>query len=236
MSLSLTFYQDARPHTCSYLADQLSQNLYPDPAMPMTNGLYSELIQYGFRRSGNSSYRPHCPACNACVPVRINIATFRPNRSQRRCLKRNSHLSQYEKSAVFSEEHYSLYARYLNTRHANAGMDNPTTESYRHFLLSYWSDTLFIEFRDGEKLVGIAVTDQVDNALSAFYTFFDPDYANQSLGTYAILQQIDLAQTMGLSYVYLGYYIADCQKMSYKKNFSGLEGFIDHQWQALDKE
>ena len=234
MSLSLTFYQDAQPHSCSYLSEQLSQNLYPDPAIPITNDLYSELIQHGFRRSGNSSYRPHCPACNACVPVRINIAAFRPNRSQRRCLKRNSLLSHYEKLAVFSEEYFSLYTKYLNTRHANAGMDIPTPESYRRFLLSNWSDTLFIEFRDAEKLVGIAVTDKVEHALSAFYTFFDPDYAKQSLGTYAILQQIELAKTIGLSYVYLGYYISDCQKMSYKKNFSGLEGFIDHQWQALD--
>jgi arginine-tRNA-protein transferase len=234
MALSLKFYQDAQPHTCSYLSDQKAQNLYPDPSLPMTNEIYSELIQYGFRRSGNSSYRPHCPACQACVPVRINIKQFVLSRSQRRCLKRNQQLTISHHPAEFNPEHFSLYNRYLNARHAGGGMENPSEESYRNFLLSYWSHTRFIEFRDGPKLIGLAVTDTVDNALSAFYTFFDPDYAQQSIGTYAILEQINLAKARDFSTLYLGYWIEDCQKMRYKQNFSGLEGYINHQWQALE--
>jgi len=233
MSLSLKFYQDAQSHTCSYLPEQQSQNLYPDPALPMSNTLYSQLIQHGFRRSGNSSYRPHCPACQACVPVRINIAQFTPSRSQRRCLKRNEHIRTTHHPAVFNPQHFALYRRYLNARHIDAGMDNPTKESYQHFLMSYWSDTHFIEFFDDSKLIGLAVTDYVDDALSAFYTFFDPDYEKQSLGTYAILEQIKLAKSLGFSMLYLGYWIENCQKMRYKQNFSGLEGYIDQQWQAL---
>jgi len=234
MSLSLKFYQDAQAHTCSYLSDQQSQNLYPDPTLPMSNALYSQLIQYGFRRSGNSSYRPHCPACQACIPVRINIEQFVLSRSQRRCLKRNQHITTSHHPAEFNSEHYALYRLYLNARHANAGMDNPTEESYRHFLMSYWSDTHFIEFRDGSKLVGLAVTDYIDDALSAFYTFFDPEYDKHSLGTYAILEQVKLAKLRNFSMLYLGYWIEDCQKMRYKQNFSGLEGYIDHQWKRLE--
>ncbi len=236
MSLSLSFYQDVHAHECAYLPDELSQNLYPDPTIPMTNELYSQLIKMGFRRSGNSSYRPHCPECQACIPVRINVNQFKPNRSQRRCLKRNEGITRHLQPAIFKHDHFALYSRYLNARHAGAGMDNPTSNSYRHFLLCYWSDTLFVEFRHRNRLVGVAVTDQVDHALSAFYTLFDPDYEKQSLGTYAILQQIEMAKSFDLPYLYLGYWIADCQKMAYKQNFSGLEGFIDQEWKRLDIE
>tara|TARA_B110000285_G_scaffold224526_1_gene281481 strand:- start:218 stop:925 length:708 start_codon:yes stop_codon:yes gene_type:complete len=235
MDLSIKFYQDAHSHQCSYLPGQKARNLYPDPELVMTNEVYSQLIQHGFRRSGNSCYRPHCPACNACVPVRINIDKFKISRSQRRCLKRNQNLTITHHLAEFNLEHYSLYSRYLKTRHANAGMDNPTQISYCDFLTSDWGDTHFIQFHDDSKLVGLAVTDYIDNAISAFYTFFDPDYTQQSIGTYAILEQINIARNHGLSYVYLGYWIENSQKMSYKQNFSGVEGYIDHQWQPLER-
>lgn len=233
MSLSLKFYQDAQPHGCAYLPDQQAQNLYPDPSSPMTNKLYSQLIQFGFRRSGNSSYRPHCAACSACIPARIRVSDFNISRSQRRCLKRNESITTHHHPALFNPEHYALYDRYLRARHGGGGMDNPTEESYQHFLLSYWSETQFLEFREGDRLVGVAVTDHVDQALSAFYTFFDPDYQSNSIGTYGILEQIKLARSLKLPYLYLGYWIADCQKMRYKANFSALEGYIDHQWQTL---
>ena len=234
MSLSLKFFQDAHSHNCPYLPEQQSQNLYPDPALPMSNPLYSELIQFGFRRSGNRSYRPHCPRCDACVPARINVSEFKLSRSQRRCIKRNALITTHEHPAKFNPEHFALYTRYLNYRHKDAGMDNPSEESYQHFLMSYWSESQFIEFRDGDHLVAVAVTDYVDHALSAFYTFFDPDYQSSSLGTYAILEQISLAQSLDLPYLYLGYWIADCQKMRYKSSFSAVEGYIDLQWQPLN--
>ena len=139
MSLSLKFFQDAHSHDCSYLPEQQSQNLYPDPALPMSNALYSELIQFGFRRSGNSSYRPHCHSCNACVPVSIKVSAFTPSRSQRRCIKRNNMITTHQHPDKFNPEHFALYASYLNYRHKDAGMDNPSEENYQHFLMSYWS-------------------------------------------------------------------------------------------------
>ena len=178
MSESLAFYQDS-PHPCSYLEAREASNIYPDPNHPMTNGLYSHLIQYGFRRSGALAYRPHCLNCQACVPVRINTAQFKLNRSQRRCLQRNQHL----------------------------------TVSHHP-----------------------AMTDYVQHGLSALYTFFDPNMSTHSLGTYAILQQINIAKTHGLPWVYLGYWISNCQKMKYKQNFSGIEGYINQKWQALNDE
>lgn len=113
-------------------------------------------------------------------------------------------------------------------------MDNPTKESYLNFLTCDWGQTSFIEIRHESKLVAVAITDYVANGLSALYTFFDPDMAQYSLGTYAILQQINIAQTQGLSWLYLGYWIKDCRKMQYKQNFSAIEGYIDQQWQALE--
>lgn len=229
---SLKFYQDS-PHDCSYLDEQQTQNIYPDPNVAMSNALYSHLIQHGFRRSGNHAYRPHCQSCQACIPVRINIANFTTNRSQRRCLQRNQHLTMTFAPAEFNPEHYQLYCQYLASRHLGGGMDDPSEERYIEFLTSRWSSTSFIEFRDQSKLVAVAVTDHVQNGLSAFYTFFDPELKKQSLGTYAILQQINHAQAHGLSWLYLGYWIKNCQKMSYKQSFLALEGYREQQWQLL---
>lgn len=233
MSFTIKFYQDARSHACSYLPERYAQNMYPDPNHPMNIRIYNQLIQHGFRRSGNHVYRPHCLQCQACIPVRINVNQFSASRSQRRCLKRNEQLTVIEKEAIFNDEHFELYQRYLAARHANGGMDNPTEESFSHFLTSYWCDTQFIEFRDQGKLIAVAVTDFLDDGLSAFYTFFDPDYQQASLGTFAILKQIELAKSLHLSSLYLGYWIADCQKMSYKQDFSALEAYQDQCWQAL---
>ncbi|HCD05158.1 MAG TPA: arginyltransferase, partial [Methylophaga sp.] len=203
--MSLDFYQD-RPHACSYLEDRLARNIYPDPLRPLTNTLYSQLIQHGFRRSGEHVYRPFCPACDACVPVRIDVNNFRPNRSQRRCLRNNNDIDIVIKPANFNAEHYELYQRYLAHRHPGGGMDNPSKETYLQFLTSSWSDTAFIEFRAREKLLAVAITDFVTDAASAFYTFFDPELSARSLGTFAILKQVELAQQQNLSWLYLGYW------------------------------
>lgn len=232
--MSLNFYQD-RPHSCSYLTDRLARNIYPDPLRPASNALYSQLIQYGFRRSGEHIYRPHCPACNACVPVRIDVQRFTANRSQRRCLRRNQDIDISIKSAEFDETHYALYQRYLAYRHAGGGMDNPKKETYLQFLTSSWSDTAFIEFRREHQLVAIAVTDFVNDAASAFYTFFDPQLDKRSLGTFAILKQLELARQQNLSWLYLGYWIGDSDKMRYKSQFSALQQF-DGQWRPFDKK
>ena len=175
--MSLDFYQD-RPHACSYLEGRQARNIYPDPMRPLTNALYSQLIQHGFRRSGEHVYRPFCQACNACVPVRISVNHFRPNRSQRRCLKKNDDVTLSIRPEVFDDEHYDLYQRYLAHRHAGGGMDNPSKETYLQFLTSSWSDTAFIEFRTPDKLLAVAITDFVNDAASAFYTFFDPEYSD----------------------------------------------------------
>lgn len=231
--MSLDFYQD-QPHACSYLEGRRARNIYPDPTKPASKALYSQLIEHGFRRSGDHIYRPFCPDCDACVPVRIDVNNFRPNRSQRRCLNKNRDIEMKVRPAEFHFEHFALYSRYLAGRHPGGGMDNPTTDSYINFLTSSWCDTAFIEFRLGEKLVALAVTDFINQGASAFYTFFDPAMDKRSLGTFAILKQIELVRNYGLSWLYLGYWIEESPKMRYKTNFSALEAHRS-KWRKVDK-
>lgn len=233
MNNTIQFYQDA-PHSCSYLDDHQARNLYPDPNLVMTNALYGQLIQHGFRRSGDITYRPYCQSCNACVPVRIDVNNFHPNRSQRRCLSKNQDITLSVLPTDFNAEHFQLYCRYIADRHAGGGMENPTEESYVNFISSHWCDTKLIEFKKQDQLVAIAVTDFIADGASAFYTFFDPDLSKNSLGTFSILQQIYLTKKYNLSKLYLGYWIKNCRKMQYKQNFSSVEAYTNQQWQSLN--
>jgi len=201
----------------------------------MTPGLYGHLINHGFRRSGEFVYRPYCPQCNACLPVRILADEFKPSRRHRRIWRQNQDINVRVLKSAFNEEHAQLYTRYIQARHSGGSMDDPDPDRYRGFMYSHWCDTDYIEFRLNQKLVGMAVTDRVKQGVSAFYTFFDPDLSRRSLGTFAILWQIHYCQQLGLPYVYLGYWIAECEKMNYKSEYQPQEIWLDDQWQTLDE-
>ena len=221
------------PHPCSYLPDRDTINLVADPRVTINTRLYSALVEQGFRRSGEFTYRPRCPDCDACVSMRLPVARFRPNRAQRRVLKRNQDVSLIAQPALFNAEHFDLYQRYLSTRHPGGGMDNPTREDYLRFLTAAHIDTLFYELRSPEQLIGVAVVDRLRNGLSAVYTFFEPRAAQRSPGTLAILLQIQQAQQLGLEYLYLGYWIERCDKMRYKADYRPSEGYVDGHWVTL---
>jgi len=228
-SLSLAFYSTPR-YACSYVPGRDAVTLFADPSIHKTPQLYATLSAFGFRRSGEHLYRPRCPHCSACIPVRIPVADFRPNRVQRRTWQRNRDLRISRLPAGFEPEHFQLYARYLRHRHPGGGMDNPTVESYMDFLTATWSETMFYEFRLRDRLIAVAVVDQLPEALSAVYTFFDPDCAARSPGRHAVLHQIELARASGLRWVYLGYWIRDCRKMRYKDEYQPLEYYVDGHW------
>ncbi|HEX7338340.1 MAG TPA: arginyltransferase [Rhodanobacteraceae bacterium] len=221
------------PHPCGYFADRVAQNLVIDPAAPQLDHLYGQALASGFRRAGGHLYLPRCHGCHACTPSRIPVAQFRPDRSQRRCLARNADLTFAIHAAGYSDERFALYQHYLGTRHRNGGMDNAEADDFTRFLTAPWSRTRFLEWRLDERLVAVAVTDVCDDALSAVYTFFDPDLAARSLGTHAILAQIDLARARSLAHVYLGYWIDGHPKMDYKRRFHGLEILTVDGWQRL---
>jgi arginine-tRNA-protein transferase len=139
------------------------------------------------------------------------------------------------RNAGFSDEHFSLYRRYINARHADGNMTNPLPEDYREFLYSDWSDTFFLEFREESRLLAVAVCDRVNSGLSAVYSYYDPYTPNRSLGTYCVLQMIEQARQMEFDYLYLGYLIHQSQKMSYKQLFRPLEVLIGSRWQDHDR-
>lgn len=230
----IQFYLTAH-YACSYLPEQRARSQVATPTHLIDGQAYSALIRAGFRRSGQFTYRPHCEQCRACVPVRVDVARFAPSRTQRRCLKRNGSLDARFLPLDFKEEHYALYRSYLGSRHAGGGMDRDGPDQYTQFLLSSNVDTVMVEFRDGDNgLAMISVVDQIDDGLSAVYTFFDPERAQDSLGVYGVLWQIELARRLELPYLYLGYWIAASRKMAYKTQYAPLEGLIDGRWQPLD--
>lgn len=219
------------PHECSYLGDRQSVTLFADPRYPKTNSLYASLSQRGFRRSGEHLYQPQCPGCSACIPIRIPVNEFQPRRQQRRTWQQNRDLETVVKPPQFEVEHFELYCRYIATRHAGGGMDDPSPNSYMNFLTASWSDTVFIEFRNtSRQLLAVAVADRLPGALSAVYTFFEPDSAQRSLGRQAILYQIELARKSLRKWLYLGYWIADCRKMAYKAEYRPLEYLSHGEW------
>jgi len=224
------------PHECTYLGDRLARTVFLDPNLPELTAVYDRLSLYGFRRSGHHIYRHDCQNCKQCFSVRIPVQEFVPRRSQRRVWRKNEDLTVSLVSPIFNSEHFDLYCRYQNSRHEGGGMDNPTPKSYIEFLTSNWSRTGFYEFRLDEQLLAIAVVDRVKTGLSAVYTFFDPDYSARSLGAYAILWEIEKAKLMNLDNLYLGFWIKDCQKMSYKSEYQPLEYYSQGKWQKQVKQ
>ena len=217
-------------HDCSYLPGQQASTIFADPKVSIDKDLYSQLSYLGFRRSGQHYYRPNCEKCQACTPIRVDAGHFQRSRSQKRIWKKNSSLKGKMLPAGFHEDHYLLYEKYILSRHADGDMYPPSREQYRSFLVDGHDTTQFIEFSEGNQLLCIAVCDQLNDGLSAIYTFFDPDIAERSLGTYAILWQLEEAKSQNLNYLYLGYFIKECKKMAYKTKFSPYEARFEDQW------
>jgi arginine-tRNA-protein transferase len=222
------------PEPCSYLEDRKSVSAFANPHMDMDMGTYNELIQHGFRRSGGYIYRPHCPHCQECISVRVPVKSHRSSRNEKRAMRRNSDIKVSIVPGRFRDEHFDLYRRYINSRHNDGSMANPSKTDYHRFLICDWTDTLFFEYRLNRILIAVAVCDITDSGLSAVYTFFDPDYADRSPGHFAILCQIEESRARDLDYLYLGYWIRNCSKMSYKRRYKPLEAYLNDQWVALD--
>lgn len=217
-------------HPCSYLPRRQAHTLFLDPRDTITPETYQLLTEQGFRRSGGHLYRPHCRNCQACVPTRIPVAEFAPRRRQRRTARRNEDLTVQVHRATYAARFYALYERYIAGRHVDGDMYPPSRDQFRSFLLSQWSDTLFVCSYLEDQLVAVAVTDRQPRALSAIYTFFDPDMPERSLGVWSVLQQIELARHQGIPYLYLGYWIRDSDKMRYKTDYRPVELFVNGRW------
>ncbi|PKM23018.1 MAG: arginyltransferase [Gammaproteobacteria bacterium HGW-Gammaproteobacteria-14] len=220
-------------HRCSYLEDREAITLFVDPATPVNGAVYSALSRRGFRRSGDFLYRPHCDGCQACIAVRIPVASFDWRRRHRRLMRRNADLTVEIRPARFDRELYNLYASYIDSRHGDGDMYPPSEEQFTGFLISQWSDTRFYCFRERGRLVAVAVVDRLEDGLSAVYSFYDPQQARRGLGNLAILWQLERCRREGLPYLYLGYWVSECQKMAYKSQFQPMEQLRNNLWQPF---
>jgi leucyl-tRNA---protein transferase len=227
---------DTGAHPCGYWPERTARDLVLDPRDPRLPQFYPQALDWGFRRSGDLVYRPHCGSCHACVAVRVPVASFVPDRSQRRCLRRNADVEMRVLAAERTEEQLALYQRYLRARHRGGGMDAHGASEFEQFLVGAWSDGRFLEFRVDGQLLAVAVTDRVEHALSAVYTFYDPEHAPRGLGTLAVLRQIEWARQERLDHLYLGYWIEGHRKMDYKSRFRPLEAFTGREWRLLGQE
>jgi arginyl-tRNA--protein-N-Asp/Glu arginylyltransferase len=234
---ALQYYATA-PYDCSYIEGQIARSQVAAPAGAIQNDAYTALIHQGFRRSGAFIYRPQCDRCQACQSIRLPVLRLLPNRSQVRAKRQHGHMQVKVSKPYFSAEHYALYARYQSAKHTGGGMDHDDASQYVEFLVKSNVDTMLIEFREPAPDNGlgvlkmVSIVDKLQDGLSAVYTFYDPT-PGQSLGTYNVMWQVEHARSLGLAHLYLGYWIENLPKMSYKARFRPAEILHKGQWQAL---
>lgn len=233
-SLSELRFFTTPAHDCSYLEGKKAITLFADPLARIDKDLYSSLSAVGFRRSGNHIYRPYCQSCNACIPVRIPVRQFHLKRRHKRVMNANKTIDVVRLEPELTEEYFKLYNKYISVRHADGDMFPASRDQFQSFLVEGRPEASFFEFRDSGKLLAVAVADELNDGLSAIYTFFEPDMPERSLGVYAILKLLDLSHDLGLEHLYLGYWIKQCQKMNYKMDYKPLQIYVNNNW--LDVE
>lgn len=218
---------------CSYLPNRQEQLLVILDPSCYSSDKFESLLALGFRRSGNQIYRPHCPTCSACSSVRVLAQEFIEKKSHKRKLNKAKTRFEVKYSNQERPQYYALYSKYISLRHQDGSMYPPDKTQFQSFLLCSWLNITFIELWDQDNLVAVAVTDCMDKAISAIYTFFDPDYEQYSLGTVMILQQLIFAKAQNKHYVYLGYQIDECPKMNYKTQFLPAQKQVKDQWLTI---
>ncbi len=222
------------PTPCPYLPGQLERKVVTLLSGDDPDRLHEALSHAGFRRSQDLAYRPACDGCNACVPVRISVTDFVPARSHRRIAKRNREITSLAGPPVAAREHFGLFRDYLASRHPGGGMADMGFADYRAMIEDTPLDTHLVDFRNADgSLYGVCLTDRMADGLSLVYSFFDPDESFRSPGIYIILWHVDRARSLGLKYIYLGYWIEQSRKMAYKSRFNSVEALTTDGWRRL---
>ncbi|MDO8606281.1 MAG: arginyltransferase [Phaeospirillum sp.] len=229
------FFFTTAPLPCPYVSGRLERKIVTELNGADADILHESLSRAGFRRSHSIAYTPACPGCNACVPVRIIVEQFGLTRTMRKIARVNAELVAHKVPARATAEQFRLFARYQESRHAGGDMALMGFYDYRSMVEDSPVDTFLVEFRQPDgTLTAVCLADCIGDGLSAVYSFFEPDLANHSLGTYVVLWLIDEARSLKLPHLYLGYWIAESRKMSYKTRFQPLEAFGPDGWRLLD--
>jgi arginyl-tRNA--protein-N-Asp/Glu arginylyltransferase len=229
------FFYTTAPLPCPYLPGRTERKIVTELSGTEAEALHERLSRAGFRRSHNIAYAPVCPGCQACVPIRVVSEDFTPDRTQRRILRGNADLTVSEMPARATAEQFTLFQRYQKNRHADGDMAAMGYYDYRAMIEDTPISTGLLEFRDAQdRLLGACLTDWLADGLSAVYSFFDTDQEKRSLGTFAVLWLIGRARSLGLPYVYLGYWVPESRKMAYKARFRPSEILISGAWHRLD--
>ena len=229
------FFYTTAPLPCPYLPGRTERKIVTELSGTEAEALHERLSRAGFRRSHNIAYAPVCPGCQACVPIRVVSEDFTPDRTQRRILRANADLTISEMPARATAEQFTLFQRYQKNRHADGDMAAMGYYDYRAMIEDTPISTGILEFRDSQdRLLGACLTDWLADGLSAVYSFFDTDEDKRSLGTFAVLWLIGRARSLGLPYVYLGYWVPESRKMAYKARFRPSEILMSGAWHRLD--
>ena len=230
------FYVTA-PQPCPYLEGRMERKLFTALQGDQAQRLNDALSKQGFRRSQNVLYRPSCAECSGCMSARIRVADFVPSRTQRRIMKAAQHLRRNATSPWATEAQFALFRRYLDARHADGGMADMDVFEFAAMIEETPIKSRVIEYsrpagpgEHGRPLACVSLTDVFEDGLSMVYSFYDPSLQDLSLGTFAILDHIEIAREAGLPYVYLGYWVPGSRKMGYKANFAALEIYKGGQW------
>jgi arginyl-tRNA--protein-N-Asp/Glu arginylyltransferase len=219
----------SQPFDCNYLTGQKEQLLVIQEAQ-LDGHLFEQLLGMGFRRNGDSIYKPRCPSCQACQSIRVPVKKFTLSKRQKRTMKINQHL-RWEITDNPHDNQYALYADYISQRHSDGPMYPPSLKQFNDFLNCTWLKAHYIQVFDGDTLVAVAVTDVMPHSLSAIYSYFHPDYAAHSLGAYLILLQCEQAKRWQKDFVYLGYQIDENVKMKYKRLYRPYQILTPMGWQ-----
>ena len=228
------FFYTTAPLPCPYLPGRTERKIVTELAGGEAESLHDQLSRAGFRRSHNIAYSPVCPGCRACIPIRIVVDPFQPDRGQRKVMRANADLLVAEMPARASAEQFALFQRYQSARHGDGDMAAMGFYDYRAMVEDTPITTGMVEFRDLRgRLLGGCLTDWLSDGLSAVYSFFDADAKKRSLGTFAILWLVERARQLGLPYVYLGYWVPQSPKMAYKARFRPSETLVGGAWRML---
>ncbi|WP_417270429.1 arginyltransferase [Celeribacter sp.] len=235
------FYVTA-PQPCPYLDGRMERKLFTALQGDTAEKLNDTLSKQGFRRSQNVLYRPTCTDCAACMSARIRVADFKPSKSQRRASNKNAYLKRASTAPWATEAQFDLFREYLETRHADGGMADMDVFEFAAMIEETPIRTRVIEYYTPSKggqpreLVATCLTDLLDDGLSMVYSFYDPAFIKDSIGTYIILDHIKIAREAELPFVYLGYWVPGSPKMGYKARFSGLEVHRGGEWEPLSPD